>query len=161
MPPVDVPAKTPLIIRPAVPADAAVIAEFNCRLAQETEDKLLDAATVLRGVQLGIERQEICRYFVALADDVIVGQAMITYEWSDWRAGMFWWFQSVYVRAEYRQQGIFRRIFQHIHDLARATPGTCGLRLYVEDHNHRACAAYARLGLQPGGYAVYEQDWSK
>ena len=148
-------------IRPAGPADAEIIAEFNCRLALETEGKHLDRDTALRGARLGLERQDLCRYFVVEHEGQTVGQAMITYEWSDWRAGMFWWFQSVYVRSEFRRLGVFRRLFHHIRDLARNSPGTCGLRLYVEEHNQRAIETYARLGLRPSGHTVYEQDWSE
>ena len=161
MQPVDAPPHAQFSIRPATPADAAIIAEFNCLLALETEGKQLDPDTALRGARLGLEHEEWCRYFLAQTEDRIIGQAMITFEWSDWRAGAFWWFQSVYVFPEFRRLGVFRRLFHHIQDLARNSPDACGLRLYVEEHNQRAIEAYARLGLRPGGYTVYEQDWSK
>jgi GNAT superfamily N-acetyltransferase len=161
MHPVDPSPHPGLTIRPATPTDATVITEFNCRLALETEHKRLDPDTALRGARLGLEHQEMCRYFLAENHGRPVGQAMITYEWSDWRAGMFWWFQSVYVHPDFRQLGVFRRLFHHIQDLARNTPGTCGLRLYVEAHNHRAIETYARLGLRPSGHTVYELDWSR
>jgi GNAT superfamily N-acetyltransferase len=160
MRPVDPPTQAGILIRPATPADAAIVADFNCRLALETENKRLDSETVLRGSRLGLEREHLCRYFIAEHDGQPVGQAMITYEWSDWRSGTFWWFQSVYVLPDFRRLGVFRRLFHHIHELARKTPETCGLRLYVEAHNHRAIEAYQRLGLRPSGHTVYEQDWS-
>jgi GNAT superfamily N-acetyltransferase len=107
-----------------------------------------------------LARPELGRYFVAESAGSIVGQAMITYEWSDWRSGMFWWLQSVYVAAEFRRRGIFRALYEHIAAQARATASVCGLRLYVENANRAALETYSQLGLQPSGHLVYELDWS-
>lgn len=147
-------------IRDAAPADAAIIAEFNRLLAFESERKTLDPGTLERGVQLALSRPELCRYFLAESAGRIVGQTMLTYEWSDWRAGVFWWIQSVYVVADCRGRGVFRELFQHIDALARSTPEVCGLRLYVEEHNAGAIATYQRMGLAPSGHLLYERDWS-
>ncbi len=148
----------PFTIRPAAPCDAATLAAFNVQLAEESEGKRLDPAVVREGVELGIARPELCRYFVAEMDSQIVGQVMITFEWSDWRAGVLWWIQSVYVRPEARGRGIFRALYRHIENLARHAPGVVGLRLYVDDHNDRAIAVYERLGMRPSGHRVYELD---
>lgn len=153
------PVQIPLI-RDATAADAATIAEFNRLLALESEQKTLDRATLERGVRLALERPELCRYFLAESAGQIVGQTMLTYEWSDWRAGVFWWIQSVYVVAEHRGRGVFRALFEHIENLARSTPEVCGLRLYVEEHNAPAIATYRRMGLSPSGHLLYEWDWS-
>jgi GNAT superfamily N-acetyltransferase len=147
-------------VREATVEDAAIVAEFNCRLALETENKRLDPQVSLRGAQLGLRRPEICRYFLAEREGQVLGQAMITFEWSDWRAGMFWWLQSVYVHPDFRRGGVFARLFEHIQKLCRNSPDTCGLRLYVEQHNRPALEAYRRLGMRPSGHVVYELDWS-
>ena len=145
-----------LNIREATTADQATIVEFNRRLALESESKRLDMSTLERGVARALVSPEYCRYFVAESDGQIVGQTMITYEWSDWRNGVFWWIQSVYVVAPRRGQGVFRALFEHVQKLARQTPEVCGLRLYVEEHNRAALATYERLGLKPSGHRVYE-----
>jgi GNAT superfamily N-acetyltransferase len=150
-----------IVIRDAVPADAAVLADFNSRLAWESEGKRLDPDTINRGVRLALERPELCRYFLAEIEDQVVGQTMITYELTDWRAGILWWIQSVYVVAEFRQRGVFRALFQHIHELAKSMPDVRGLRLYVEDHNTKALATYRRMGMTPTGHLLYEIDWSR
>lgn len=150
----------PTVIRSARPDDAAIIAEFNARLAQESEGKALDGATVRAGVERVLAEASLGRYFVAEIDGRVAGQMMITFEWSDWRNGMFWWVQSVYVVPEARRRGVFRAIFDHVHALARATPGVCGLRLYVEAGNAVAHQTYDRLGLLDAGYRVREIDWS-
>ena len=152
---------TSIHIRDALPSDAAVIVDFNCRLAWESEGKRLDGAVIGRGVRLALEKPELCRYFLAEIDGQVVGQTMITYEWSDWRAGVFWWIQSVYVVAEYRQRGVFRALFEHIRELAKSAFEVCGLRLYVEAHNAPALATYCRMGMTATGHLLYEIDWSE
>lgn len=128
-------------------------------MARETEDKELDAALVRQGVLAVLNRPELGRYLIAEQDGNVVGQLMLTYEWSDWRNGAFWWIQSVYVRPDQRRNGVFRALYQHVEQLARVTPGVCGLRLYVEAHNERAIATYRDLGMQPSGHTVFEADW--
>ena len=149
-----------LRIRQAELGDAEVIARFNRQLAEETEGRAPAAEVLLRGVRRGLERPEVCRYWVAEREGAIVGQAMVTYEWSDWRDGMLWWFQSVYVAEAARRHGGFRALYAHIAALARADPDARGLRLYVEADNERARAVYRRLGMRDAGYLVLEHDWS-
>ena len=152
-----------ITVRDARPGDHNDIVESNLRLAQETEQKQLDPAVLGRGVSAAIAEPERLRYWVAeLAEpgaSRFVGQAAITREWSDWRGGWIWWFQSVYVDAEFRGQGVFRLLYATIRDIARDTPDVIGLRLYVEAHNDRARRVYQSLGLGPSGYEVFEDIW--
>jgi GNAT superfamily N-acetyltransferase len=150
----------PLSIRSATPADLPTIADFNSRLAWETEHKRLDPTTIERGVRRALAEPALCRYFVAEQGGQIVGQAMITLELTDWRDGVLWWLQSVYVVESCRGQGVFKAIFRHIQSLAQADPDVRGLRLYVERENERAQRVYERMGMQPSGHVVYERDWS-
>ncbi len=84
---------------------------------------------------------------------------MITYEWSDWRNGVFWWIQSVWVEPECRGRGVFRALYGHVRALALATPGVCGLRLYVEKSNERARRTYLRCGMRQTDYELFEEDF--
>jgi GNAT superfamily N-acetyltransferase len=148
-------------IRAARPSDQPTIAEFNRRLALETEGKVLNSAILERGVAHALTDPDRLRYWVA-ADpngDRIAGQAGITREWTDWRNGWLWWLQSVYVAEPYRGRGIFRALFDHIRSEARSLPDVIGLRLYVEDSNRPAHHTYQALGMKPGGYSVYEDLW--
>ena len=81
---------------------------------------------------------------------------MITYEWSDWRNGVFWWIQSVYVLPSYRRAGVFRSLFEYIKRMAENTSNVCGLRLYVHKNNHLAKQAYESLNMEQSHYELYE-----
>ena len=146
-----------LLIRAACFADWPTIAQFNCLLAAESEGKQLDRALIEPGVQAVLQDDRRGRYFVACIGDRIVGQLMHTWEWSDWRNGDIWWLQSVYVLPEFRRQGVFRRLYEHLSQLAEISPQVIGLRLYVEQDNARAQATYQQLGMQLAGYVVMER----
>jgi len=146
-------------IRKASLADAQIIAEFNQRMAEETEQLRLSPARVRRGVRALLKEPARGTYFVAELDGVVAGQLLITYEWSDWRNGNFWWIQSVYVPREFRRRGVFRALFRHVLRLAQSRRGVCGLRLYMNAHNHRARSTYERLGLKRTDYEVFEMDF--
>ena len=150
------PPKAQWEVRPALFSDWQVIANFNTRLAAETEGKRLDPNTIEQGVRTLLTQPQHGRYFLACVEGRVVGQIMHTREWSDWRNGEIWWLQSVYVLSEFRQQGVFRAMFAHLQCLAETSPDVIGLRLYVEEHNTRAQAAYLSLGLRRGGYTVME-----
>jgi ribosomal protein S18 acetylase RimI-like enzyme len=145
------------VYRAARLSDANRMAELNCRLALETESKELDQTTVLAGVQRGLELAPEVRYFVAEAQSGIVGQVMITREWSDWRNGWMVWLQSVYVDADYRGQGLFRRLLSCAIEAACAEGSVVNVRLYVEHANQSAMSVYRKLGFVPAGYEVMER----
>ena len=148
-------------IRAAHAADADVLRDYNLALALETEALKLDPEVVLAGIHALLADDSKGRYFVAECEGRVIGQVMHTFEWSDWRNGMFWWLQSVYVHPEFRSRGVFTVLFRHVEALARADAGVCGLRLYMEHANHRARGAYVRLGLSPAGYEVFTTpDWN-
>lgn len=145
-----------LLIRHATQADSSVIAGFNIALCRETEHKELDGDTVQKGVANFIANRKRGVYFIAELDGGIVGQTAITYEWSDWRNGEFWWIQSVYVDKAHRGSGVFRALYQHVQTLARADEHCCGIRLYMERDNANARQAYRKLGFEETGYEVFE-----
>jgi GNAT superfamily N-acetyltransferase len=145
-------------IRQAAPADGPVIADFNLRLAEETEGLRLDPACVRAGVVALLKDPAKGVYYVAEVNGAVAGQLMITYEWSDWRNGNLWWIQSVYVKQELRAQGILRRLFEHVKTLAREQKGVPALRLYVHADNLRAHRSYERLGMSRTKYEVFELD---
>ena len=146
----------PLKIRDATNDDLEIIARYNSAMAAETEGVALDATTVCRGVAALLDDPAKGRYWVAEIDDEVVGQLMVTYEWSDWRNGTLWWIQSVYVKPEYRRLGVFSGLYHHVQLLASEAPDVCGLRLYVERRNLRAQQTYESLGMVNPNYLVME-----
>lgn len=147
-----------IVIREARPDDAPFLIESNIRLASETEQLQLNRSCVTAGVKALLGDAAKGTYYIAEAGGVVAGQLLITYEWSDWRNGTFWWIQSVYVSAAQRGRGVFRALFQHVHDLATSRPDVCGLRLYVDAQNAAARGVYSRLGLQQTNYEMLELD---
>lgn len=143
-------------IRRGEPRDAAVVAEFNRRLALESENKVLDPAVLARGVARVLGDPARGMYHVADRAGEVVGQLMVTFEWSDWRDGWLWWVQSVYVRADARRLGVFRQLFAHVVAAARGAGDVVGIRLYVERDNTRAQATYEQLGMRDAGYLFYD-----
>lgn len=147
---------TQIHIRAATLNDVEIIADFNCRLAAETEDKVLDSATVRNGVKHGLCIGEEVTYWVAEANEEVVGQLLLTREWSDWRDGWMYWLGSVYVRTDFRGQGVFRQLIQFAEEQLKQRNDVVCLRLYVEDENTAAIATYQRLGFGDTGYRVME-----
>ncbi len=156
-------------IREAVPGDVEILAEYNRRLAWETEHRELDLNVVRLGVDALIRDRAKGVYFVAdTALGVerepgegrargVIGQCCVTYEWSDWRNGNMWWFQSVYVEAAWRARGVFRSLFEHVHQDAMRR-GVVALRLYVEEDNEGAQEVYRRRGMVQTAYRVFERE---
>ena len=146
-------------VREASLSDAAIISGFNRLLAEESESKQLNKDVLRAGVEALIRDPRRGQYFVAEANGEIIGQLLITYEWSDWRNGLFWWIQSVYVASAYRRGGVFRTLYAHVEGLARARDDVCGLRLYVEHENVTARDAYVALGMATTNYRIMELEF--
>jgi len=146
-----------IFVREAVQSDVPTLIEYNLSLAYETESILLDKNVLRLGIEKALERNDVS-YIVAELDNKIVGQTMITSEWSDWRNAVIWWIQSVYVNPDYRKRGVFQNILKYIEKLAEETPEIKALRLYVKDDNQIARRAYQNLGMKNSGYLVYEKQ---
>ncbi len=143
-------------VRDATAADIDFILRANAGLAQESESVELDLELLRPGVAAVLADRSLGRYFIAEQDGRAIGQMMLTYEWSDWRNGMFWWIQSVYVEADCRGRGVFSALVRLVERLARESGGVCGLRLYVDRTNRAAQQIYAHLGLHASNYEVME-----
>lgn len=149
-----------LNIRPATLADADTIAQFNQAMAVETEGRRLDDAVLADGVRTILRDDRHGVYWIAQRDGQPVGQMLITYEYSDWRNGLFWWIQSVYVPPAERGRGVYRALHAWVEWQARQATGVIGLRLYVEASNTSAQEVYRKMGMRETSYRLYETDWS-
>jgi GNAT superfamily N-acetyltransferase len=148
-----------IVIRAAERSDLPRLVQWNAAMAWETEQKALDPAVLERGVAAVFDEPRRGFYLVAELDGVASGCLLVTYEWSDWRAGDFWWIQSVYVVAQGRRAGVFRSLYADVEQRARKARSV-GLRLYVETENERAQSTYAGLGMSRCHYFMYEAEFA-
>jgi len=137
--------------------DADKLAVFNKAMAFETEGYNLDFQTVLSGIKNLMLQTELGFYLIAETDDGLVGTLMITYEWTDWRDGLFWWIQSVYVVPEMRNKGVYKALYQKVKELAASDKRVRGFRLYVDKDNERAIEVYKKMGMTETNYLLYEE----
>jgi GNAT superfamily N-acetyltransferase len=149
--------KTEINVRLAEPADVLSIVDFNQQMAQETEHKTLPAEVLTAGVNAVFGNSQRGFYVVAETETKdIVGCLLVTFEWSDWRNGWFWWIQSVYVRRDFRGKGVYRKLYEWVKTEAR-NKEIRGFRLYVEKENSVAQKVYERLGMSETYYLMYEE----
>lgn len=151
---------TDISIRQGTPADRDDIVEANLALAREIEHKIRDRKTVEAGVAAQLTEPEHGLYFLAEAGGQIIGQLALTWEWSDWSNGAFWWIQSVYIAPKYRGQGVFSQLYRHVANEARDRAGVAGLRLYVNKDNSAAMDVYRRVGMQTEDDDLLEVDFT-
>lgn len=144
-------------IRLARRSDAAAMVEFNQAMALETEGKRLDTAVLTAGVESVFGDEKKGFYVVAEETSGIIGGLMVTYEWSDWRNGWFWWIQSVYILPEHRGKKIYCKLYEFVKELAQTNGNVCGFRLYVEKENVNAQRVYEKLGMEETHYLMYEE----
>lgn len=149
----------PIHLRDATRADIPFLVECNAAMALETEHKTLDREVLARGVAAVFDNSSRGFYLVAEHDGAPAGCLLITYEWSDWRNGDWWWFQSVYVLPAARRAGVFRALYAEVERRARATKDVIGLRLYVERDNVRAQNTYASLGMEEEAYRMFARSF--
>jgi GNAT superfamily N-acetyltransferase len=149
-----------IVIRPARPEDVETLTRFSAAMAWETEARTLDTDRLRQGTLAVFERADRGTFYVAEhRTGGLVGQCLITYEWSDWRNAQFWWIQSVYVDPHWRRRGVYRRLHDTIREKARATSGVCGIRLYVEESNRIAQSVYEAMNLRRAKYQIWEVDF--
>ena len=149
-------------LRLADERDVRALMEFNLAMARETESKDLAVDVLTAGVEYLLRNPRHGFYVVAEHDKAerrgeVIGSLMVTYEWSDWRNGVFWWIQSVYVKPEFRRQGVYKRLYEFVKALAANEAGVRGFRLYVEKENHPAQQTYKRLGMTETHYKMLEE----
>lgn len=146
-------------IRPGLLFDVDVIAEFQCKMALETENMKLDPPTVNKGVSAVFDDPGKGKYWIAESDGEVVGCLLTIPEWSDWRNGTVLWIHSVYVVPAFRKNGVFKKLYQHLRKMVSDSPELRGLRLYVDKTNVSAQKVYEALEMSGEHYHLYE--WMK
>jgi GNAT superfamily N-acetyltransferase len=146
-------------IRPGLLFDVSTIADFQVRMARETESLDLDPAVVELGVSAVFDDPGKGKYWLAEMGGEVVGCLLTVPEWSDWRNGTVLWIHSVYVVPTARGQGVYRALYRHLVEMVQSAPELRGLRLYVDKQNHAAQQVYTTLGMSSEHYHLYE--WLK
>ena len=149
-----------LTVRPARADEVERIADWNVQMARETEGIALDPAVTLAGCRAVFTGSVGADYWLAEAAGEVVGQLMVTHEWSDWRNQDVWWIQSVYVPTEHRGSGVFRSMYTALRGRALEA-GAGGLRLYVDLRNTSARAVYTQIGMTGDHYQTFEDMFSE
>ena len=147
------------MIREAIREDAGAIVAFQIEMARETEELQLDADLVTKGVQHVFDDASKGIYYVAEKKGQVIASLLTTFEWSDWRNGTILWIQSVYVAPEFRGNGVYKKMYQHIQQLVEKDDQLKGIRLYVDQTNHRAQKVYRKLQMSAEHYQLFE--WLK
>lgn len=142
-------------IRTGTLKDLETIAAFNSAMAEETEGMSLQKHIIVPGVEAVLNDPLKGFYLLAEDEGRIIGQLMITFEWSDWRNGNIWWIQSVYVQPEARRKGVYKSLYEEVCRMALKSKVT-GLRLYVDEFNDDAQKVYSSLGMRESHYVMYE-----
>jgi len=145
-----------MLLRMACMEDAEKIARNNIMLAMESENLRINYEDTLKGVRQIIKHREKGFYLVAEENNEIIGQVMVTYEWSDWRGMDIWWLQSIYVNKEWRRKGIMKMLMEKIKKMAGNN--VFALRLYVHESNENAIEAYKKVGMKKMPYFIFSME---
>ncbi|MFC2121854.1 GNAT family N-acetyltransferase [Bacteroidota bacterium] len=148
-----------MIIRKAKTSEWEIIAGFQQKMAMETENLSLNMDVVGKGVQAVFNDPAKGQYYVAEKDNQIIATLMITFEWSDWRNSYMPWIQSLYVKQEFRKQGVYKEMYNYLQEKVRSDSEWPGIRLYVDRSNHAAQKVYSALGMNSDHYVLFE--WMK
>ncbi|MDH4089886.1 MAG: GNAT family N-acetyltransferase [Cyclobacteriaceae bacterium] len=146
-------------VQKAIQQHIDILVDFQQRLAFETENVILDAGTLRKGMKALFDDPSKGVYYVVKEESEIIGCHMITYEWSDWRNGTVWWLQSVYVQESHRKRGVFKMMYDNLITIIKNDPQLVGLRLYADKTNERALKVYEAMGMNGSHYTVFE--WMK
>jgi ribosomal protein S18 acetylase RimI-like enzyme len=147
-------------IRPGLLFDIEIIADFQIEMAFETENGLrLDLPIVHLGVTAVMDDPSKGKYWLAEVEGKVAGCLLTVPEWSDWRNGTVLWIQSVYVKPEYRKNGVYKALYQHVKTIVNESSDLRGIRLYVDKTNLNAQRVYEALGMSAEHYHLFE--WMK
>ena len=146
-------------IRPGLLFDIQIIADYQIAMALETENLKLDPETVFLGVSAVMDDPSKGKYWLAEVGGQVVGCLLTVPEWSDWRNGTVLWIHSVFVHADFRQHGVYKKLYGHLKTMVESSGDLRGLRLYVDKTNAKAQKVYEALGMSGEHYHLFE--WLK
>jgi GNAT superfamily N-acetyltransferase len=148
--------KNTTTIRTATKKDLATIVTFQICLARESEHLELEQNILSKGVLYILENPIRGEYYLAEVGNEIVACLLILPEWSDWRNKEVLWIHSVYVKKEWRKQGVFRSMYEYLAKKVNTEKNYAGLRLFVDKRNTPAQKVYKSIGMNDEHYSLFE-----
>ncbi|CAD8063190.1 unnamed protein product [Paramecium sonneborni] len=124
--------------------------------AYETEQKQLDNNQVTKAIEYILENPYLGFFLIYTENHQIFGQILMTKEYNIY-SGLTCWFQSVYVKKNHRQKGIFKKM--HKEFLKYAAKEKAVTKLYVEFENKNAIKVYEKLGMVRTDETIFEDDF--
>ena len=139
-------------IRPAVPHDAELIVQFIRELAEYEREPQAAIATVADILRDGFGETPKFRTLMAEWDGRPAGFALFFLNYSTWlgRPGLY--LEDLFVRPEFRGNGIGKAMLQELARIALAE-NCYGMKWQVLDWNTPAISFYERLG------AKLQKEW--
>jgi GNAT superfamily N-acetyltransferase len=141
-----------LTIRPAVPHDAELIVQFIRELAEYEREPQAAIATVADILRDGFGESPKFRTLMAEWDERPAGFALFFLNYSTWlgRPGLY--LEDLFVRPEFRGNGIGKAMLQELARIALAE-NCYGMKWQVLDWNTPAIEFYEALG------AKVQKEW--
>ena len=90
-------------------------------MAMEIEGKIIEKNITREGARSVLMDELKGFYLVAeenIGSKIIIGQLMVTFEWSDWKNKNIWWIQSVFIDGNYRNKKVFSKLFRTVIKIA-------------------------------------------
>ena len=148
-----------MLLRMATLQDLDIIIENNIKLAMEFENiedcpLKIEKQIVKKGVKRVLENENLGFYFICKEKEALIGQVLITYEWSDWRNQMIWWLHRIYVTPKWRKKGALKKIIKKLDELAEKK-NVYAMRLYLHSNNKNAIYAYEKTGWEKLPFKIY------
>ena len=114
--------------------------------------------SIRHGVKAALDDDTLRLYWVLINNDfLVIGNASVVKEWSEWHAGYYWWIQSMYIQPEYRGKGLMEKLLCVVKTAAK-DKGALDLRLYVHKLNARAIKAYRKSGFSDSDYQIMKME---
>jgi ribosomal protein S18 acetylase RimI-like enzyme len=143
-------------IRKATTNDLPYLIDFTLNEALEAEGINIDLEHLRLGISKALEDSGKAIYWVLVdQEDVPAGSISAFLEWSDWRAGYYWWIQSLYLRPNQRGKGNALLLIEKVKTEMQKQKGL-ELRLYVHKNNQIAIKAYKKIGFENSHYQIMQ-----
>lgn len=146
-------------IRQATVEDIDFLASNTAELAYETEQKICDLDHTKKFLLPGLKNPDATEFWIASTEDESqdIASLCITKEYNIPRASSCSWFQSVFVRKNFRGRKVFSQLFKNCRRRAEILDHF-GMKLYVEANNKKAIQVYKHYDMYFPECQIYEAD---